>query len=190
MSPITHLLVGWAVANVTPLKERERALITVAGVIPDVDGLGIVAEVLTRDSAAPLEWWSRYHHVIGHNIGFALVVTAAVWWLSTRRAVVPLLALLSFHLHLLGDLIGGRGPDGHQWPIPYLLPLSDAWQLTWNGQWALNAWPNFVVTGIFLALTFRLALRRGVSPLEMVSRRANTAFVLALRERFGHPLVS
>ena len=118
MSPITHLLVGWAVANTAPLTARDRALVTIAGVIPDVDGLGLVAEVLTRNAETPLDWWSRYHHVLGHNIGFACLVTAAVALLSVRGRVAALLAFASFHLHLLGDLVGGRGPEGYQWPIP------------------------------------------------------------------------
>ncbi len=33
------------------------------------------------------------------------------------EARIPLLVLFSFHLHLLGDLVGARGPDGDQWPI-------------------------------------------------------------------------
>ena len=85
MSPITHLLVGWAVANTAPLSSRDRALVTLAGVIPDLDGLGLVAEVLTRNAETPLDWWSRYHHVLGYNIALAAVVAGAVALL--RRAV-------------------------------------------------------------------------------------------------------
>ena len=63
-------------------------------------------------------------------------------------------------------------------------PCSQRWQLVWNGQWALNAWPNFVITGVALIITFYLAWLRGYSPLEMISVRADTAFVAALRGRF------
>jgi hypothetical protein len=84
-------------------------------------------------------------------------------------------------------LAGSRGPDGDQWPIPYLLPFSHRWEWTWGGQWELNAWPNFVVMGAALALTFYLAWRRGHSPLEMFSRSADKAFVEALRRRFPRP---
>jgi len=45
MSPITHFLLGWIVANTDRLNRRERALVTVAGVIPDLDGAGVVAEL-------------------------------------------------------------------------------------------------------------------------------------------------
>ncbi|OFV98771.1 MAG: metal-dependent hydrolase [Acidobacteria bacterium RIFCSPLOWO2_02_FULL_61_28] len=187
MNPVTHLLVGWTVANATTLTPRERALVTVAGIVPDVDGFGMVTDLLTRNSEHPLELWGRFHHVLAHNLGFGLGVGVAAFALSRRRWVAASLALLSFHLHLAGDLVGARGPDGDQWPIPYLSPFSQDWQLTWTGQWALNAWPNFVITGALLLLAFYLAWRRAFSPLELVSSRADRAFVKTLRDRFGAP---
>jgi len=92
--------------------------------------------------------------------------------------------LLSFHLHLLSDLVGARGPDGDQWPIPYLLLFSKHMQLAWSGQWALNAWPNMVITAGLIGVMLILARQRGFSPLEMVSSRADALFVRALRTRF------
>jgi len=161
MSPVTHFLLGWVTANAAKLNRRERAMVTIAGVIPDADGFGLVAEIATRDSAHPLMWWSEYHHVLGHNIGFCLLVTAAGYAFATRRWLTASLVFLSFHLHLLGDLVGARGPDGEQWPIPYLSPFSAAWQWTWSGQWALNGWPNLVITAAMVATTLWLAWRRG-----------------------------
>ena len=84
-------------------------------------------------------------------------------------------------------MLGGRGPEGYPWPIPYLLPWSDAWQVTWRGQWALNAWPNFAVTGVLLALMLYLAWKRGSTPLECLSSGANESIVRTLRARFGEP---
>src|SRR6476620_2762314 len=123
MSPLTHFLMGWAVANAAPsLAKRERALVTWAGVAPDLDGLGIIAEGLTRTWRHPPTWWSDYHHVLGHNLGFAVIVAALAGIFANQKIKVILLVLISFHLHLLADLVGARGPDGYQWPIPYLLP--------------------------------------------------------------------
>lgn len=185
MSPVTHFFASWLLANAVHLERRERALVTLAGVAPDLDGLGIVPELLTRTSRHPLLWFSEYHHVLGHNLGFALVVGFVAWILSRRkRWMTTILAALSFHLHLFCDLIGARGPEGEQWAIPYLAPFSQRWQLAWHGQWALNAWPNFVITGAALIITFYLAWLRGYSPLEMVSPRTDAAFVATLRSRF------
>lgn len=184
MSPVTHFLASWLVANAVPLERRERALVTLAGVAPDVDGVGIVPELLTRHSRHPLLWFSEYHHSL-HNLGFALAISCVVFFLARRRRwVSAALALGTFHLHLLCDLIGARGPEGEQWPIPYLAPFSEKWQLVWHGQWALNAWPNFVITLTALTAVFCLAWVRGYSPLEMISKPADSALVEALRNRF------
>jgi hypothetical protein len=57
-------------------------------------------------------------------------------------------------------------------------------QLSWHGQWELNAWPNVAITIALLLLTLWLAWWRGFSPLEMISAKADSAFVAALRNRF------
>jgi len=161
MSPVTHFFISWLVASAAPLECRERALVTLAGVAPDLDGLGIVPELLTRNSRHPLLWFSEYHHVLGHNIGFALTVCAFVLFMAReKRWLTAGLALFAFQLHLFCDLIGARGPEGEQWPIPYLAPFSQRWQLVWHGQWVLNAWSNFVITLAALAATFYLAWLR------------------------------
>jgi hypothetical protein len=150
--------------------------------MPDVDGLGIVAEYLTRNSRHPLEWFSNYHHSL-HNLPFAIAVAAVSFALATERWKTAGLVFLSFHIHLLEDLVGSRGPDGYQWPIPYLMPFSRACELSWRGQWALDAWPNFAITISLLLATFYLAWSRGFSLLEMVSLKGDAALVGALRKR-------
>ena len=218
MSPVTHFFAGWvlACASPVPLRRREKALVVAAAVAPDLDGLGIIPELLTRHSSHPLLWFSEYHHSL-HTLAFALVCTIAAFLVDgplTRRKMSPhelgsassasrlemrsspphlarplhpwitaLLVFVSFHLHLLCDLVGARGPDGYQWPIPYLKPFSNAAQLAWHGQWALNGWQNFVITGVLLLATFWFAWKNGASPLELVSTPANRAFILSLRQR-------
>jgi inner membrane protein len=186
MSPITHFFMGWAVANMVPsLTKKDRAFVTWASVAPDIDGLGIIADKLTQNSSHPTDWFGEYHHVLGHNLGFALVVAVVAAIFAKHKIKLTLLVLFSFHLHLLADLVGARGPDGYQWPIPYLLPFSNRLQLTWSGQWALNAWPNIVITGGLLAIALIFARQRGFSPLEMVSAKADAAFIRVLRNRFS-----
>jgi inner membrane protein len=149
MSPVTHLLTGWVVANCTPsLKSKERALVTLAGVVPDIDGLGAIPDLLTRNSTQALSWFSLYHHQL-HNLAFGLIGAGVCLAFAKHRLTTGLLALLSFHLHLANDLLGARGPDGYQLPIPNLLPFSHTVQLSWKGQRELNVWPNFVITIFF-----------------------------------------
>ena len=187
MSPITHCLTGWALAHTAKLNRRERGLVTLAAIIPDADSAGVLVETLTRHSAHPLLWWSQYHHVLAHNLAFALLVAAAAFGLARQRWKIACLALASFHLHLLADLVGARGPDGEQWPIFYLWPFTSACRLSWSGQWGFNAWPNFLLTAILLSLTLYLAWRRGYSVLELIWPRLDRVFVGALRRRFGQP---
>ncbi len=186
MSPVTHFFIGWLVANTAKLDKRDRALVTVAGIISDADSLVIVADLLAGKSE-PFRWYGEFHHVLTHNIGFAFLVTLLGFMLAKRRWITTFLVFISFHLHLLGDIAGSRGPDDYQWPIPYLWPFSNSFQLVWEGQWELNAWQNVVITGIVIALTLFFAWKRGYSPLEMISATADAIFVRTLRQRFGNP---
>lgn len=187
MHPTTHILTGWCLAELVPsLTRREKAAIPIAAAVPDLDGLGVIAELATRDSEHPLLWWTEYHHILGHNLLFA-VAFAAIAGAVCRSARAGALSFVAVHLHILGDILGSRGPDDYQWPIPYLYPFRDEPQLVWAGQWYLNAWPNFVVTALLLVVTLFLAWRRGYSVVGLFSGRADRAFVEALRQRFGVP---
>jgi inner membrane protein len=134
MNPVAHFFTGWVFANCFDLEQRDRALITLACVAPDVDGLGVIPELLTRNSSHPLLWFPLHHHSL-HNLTFALVIAVLVFALAAQKWKTGLLALLSFHLHLFEDVLGSRGPDDYQWPISYLAPFSSSLQLAWRGQW-------------------------------------------------------
>jgi inner membrane protein len=115
VNPITHALTGWCLAECAPsLTMRERAVVVVAAVAPDLDAFG------------------GYHHILAHNLMFAgFAATAAA--IITRRARPAVLAFVAVHLHIVEDLIGSRGPDGWDWPIAYLWPVGDV-ELRWSGQ--------------------------------------------------------
>ncbi len=185
MSPITHLFISWQFANMAELDGRDRALVTASGIIPDLDGLGIAVDLILKDTSYSTDLWTRFHHVLGHNIGFCLMIALVTLCFARRRVMTTALVFFTFHVHLLCDLLGARGPDGFQWLIPYLAPFSGEWQLMWEGQWALNAWPNFAVTAAALILTFYIAVKKGRSPLGLISLKADQAFVTALRKRFS-----
>ena len=185
MNPITHLLLSWVVADSSDLDKRERMAVALSGVIPDIDSFGIIAEQLTKESEQPLLWWSDYHHILGHNIGFGILVTIIVFIIAKKRWKAMSLSLFCFHLHLLCDIVGAKGPDGYQWPIPYLLPFSNDIQFVWKYQWAINAWPNVVITIAALVITFYYAWKHGHSVLEIISKKVDLMFVRTLQNRFG-----
>ena len=213
MSPVTHFFAGWVLACASPiaLTRRERALVVSAAVAPDVDGLGAIPELLTRGSSHPVLWFSEYHHAL-HTLAFAILCTLGAFLgagpLAKRRkrsgesgssaakqnsplqcakpghpGITAFLVFVSFHLHLLCDLAGARGPDGYQWPIPYLRPFSNVLQFTWHGQWALNAWQNFALTGFLLLATLACVSKVGATPLQLVSRRWDAEVVKAVQKR-------
>ena len=187
MSPVTHALVGWAVACSVPLNRHERGLVTLAAIIPDLDGVGILVDFVSRHSGSPTDFRGTDHHTLGHNLSIGVICAVVVFMLSQRRWITTALVVVSFHLHLIGDVLGARGPDGDQWPIPCLFPFTDSIQWVWSGQWPLNAWPNFLITGGFLVFTLYIAWRDGISPLALVSATGNQKLVQALRARFGDP---
>jgi len=45
MSPITHLIGSWLVASVVTDHPRDRKLVTLAGILPDADGLGLLVDM-------------------------------------------------------------------------------------------------------------------------------------------------
>jgi hypothetical protein len=183
VNPITHLLVGWTVAEPILAARRDRALVALAGLAPDVDGAGILLDLASgRHPSAGA--YATYHHVLAHNLAAGALVALVATALATRRAACGALALVAFHLHLLGDLVGSGGPGGSLWTLTYLYPFSDQ-TFVWPGQWELNAWPNLLITALLLVAAGIAAVRRGRSPLELASLRADTALVAALRSRFG-----
>lgn len=184
MSPVTHFLISWSFANLGSLSKMEMTAVTVAGVAPDLDAAGIVADLGTRASTHPVNLYGKYHHVLGHNALFCVIVAGVCALLARKKSKVFLLAVLTFHVHLLCDLAGSRGPDGNQWPIAYLFPFTSQLELVWGGQWALNGWPNFAITIAALVLCFWFAWNRGFSPLGIFAKSADERFVETLRRRF------
>jgi inner membrane protein len=185
MSPVTHFLASWALASFPRLQRRDVALVTFAGVAPDLDGLGVIPELLTRHTSHPLEWFTRYHHLLAHNLPFAILVTVAVLALSQRRWLTASLAFVAVHLHFLMDVLGSRGPDGYNWPIPYFEPFSSRVQIAWSGQWALNSWQNVLITCGLLVLILIRAVQISRSPLEIFSPAADKQVVAVLRQRWS-----
>lgn len=181
MNPATHFLTGWVIANMDHLERRDRTLVTLAAVVPDMDGLGIIPDIMYGSQAGP-SLFQQFHHVVAHNIFFGLFLVLGGYALSKKKGLSAFFILISFHLHLLGDILSGRGPDGAVWPISYLYPIiKSSW--FWPGQWELNAWPNILITAALLGTTLYLVLRKGFSPVSIFSLKADETVVSAIRSR-------
>lgn len=187
MSPITHFTVSWSVAETVGRTRRERLCITLAGMLPDLDGAGLLVDLTNRVLGRPESFWSEaLHHVLFHGLLGAAVTVVAAMLLGCRRIIALLAVMLTFHLHLLCDVLGSRGPAPDEiWPIRYLAPFSDAGSFAWPGQWPLNAWPNVVLTCVLICWIGMRAIKTGVSPFSLLSTRLDAKVVKALRARWA-----
>jgi len=188
MSPAAHGLISWWVANVRPLSRRDRLLVFLTGMAPDLDGLSIVAG---------LDAYLRWHHVVCHNLLFGLVCFALTAVLAQERRACVLLGCLSFHLHLASDYFGSGGWDGrhvHVWVLPYLYPFVGGWDgptfvgpaWYWNPrQWPLSSLINVALSLVGLAGMIYTGVRLNRTWFEFVVPRFDEGFCQALRHWFG-----
>ncbi len=183
MSPVTHLFASGVVAAYTTDNLRDRRLVTIAGVIPDADGLGIIFDIANGSfSHGNLFYYPKYHHWILHGLPGALLCSFLLAAFAQRKWRVLGLAFLVFHLHLLCDFVGSRGPTPDDiWPIFYLGPFSQTPMWYWKHQWALDAWPNRIFSAVLLFWSLALAVRLGDSIVGVFSRRADEVVVAVLR---------
>lgn len=183
MSPVTHFLFGWTVFERAFASRRDKALVVAAGVAPDFDAAGVLADLANRALGLPdSHYFESFHRMLGHGLAAAIVLAVGAALLAERKGRMAVLAFLCVHLHFLCDVVGSRGGDAADlWNIYYLAPFSRAWEFSWRGQWPLAGWQNLLITAVLLALVFVQAVRRGYSPLVLFSARADAAFVRTLR---------
>lgn len=184
MNPITHALIGWTVSQRVCTNRRDMAIVTIASIIPDLDGLGVLPDFITSGSGNPTTFYSDYHHILGHNITAAVVFSIFAALCAKEKFRVGICSLILYHLHLLCDILGSKGPDGYQWPIDYFYPFYRGLDLTWSGQWQVDAMQNIGITIVFIFLAFKQARDLGFSPLIFLSEKADLAFVETIRARF------
>lgn len=186
MSPVAHFIGSWLVASVATKNPRDRKLITLAGVLPDLDGLGIVIDFAKGTlSAEPTtyHYYHKFHHLLGHGWPAALVICSLLACFATRRFRVFGFCLLTFHLHLLCDLLGSRGPSiADLWPICYSEPIFRHPIWFWKGQWRLDGWQNQIIFGFIFIGALWQSIRLGNSFVEVFSRKADAVFVRVLKK--------
>ena len=191
MSPVVHLIGSWLVASATTNNSRDRKLVTLAGVLPDADGFGIIPDVIGSwysDKECTFYYYQHYHHLLLHGWPGAIAISVLLTFFGRQRWRVLLLCLLTFHLHLLCDLVGSRGPSpGDLWPICYSEPLFRHPIWFWKHQWKLDGWQNQTIFVVFFIASLWLAVKRGYWFIEVISSRLDSAFVKVL-ERWDHHL--
>jgi inner membrane protein len=175
----SHFFWSWLLPWSALAERRDRVIVALAGIAPDVDGLTLLAG---------REAFIEYHHKYTHHFaGAALVAAAALIW-GRRRLATAGFAVAAWGLHLFLDMAGAgeRHEDGtFAYPLPLLWPFSDRPFDPFPWSWPLASWQNLVAMGLALALILRMAVVRGRTPIEVFSARADGAVVTALRRRIG-----
>lgn len=186
MSPVTHFIGSWLVASAAVKDPRDRRLVTFAGIIPDADGLGMVVDTarsLISGQEMTFTFYQKFHHLWLHGWPGALVVALVMAIFARQRARVALWCLVVFHLHLLCDLLGSRGPTlADLWPICYGEPMFRHPIWFWKGQWKLDGWQNQSFFFVLFGLALWISIRRGFSFVEVFSARFDPIFVSVLRK--------
>ncbi|MGH1542733.1 MAG: metal-dependent hydrolase [Arenicella sp.] len=161
-----HLLMSWLSTVELVKHRRERTLIALSGVAPDLDGLGIIVDKLTGST----DYYLRFHHCIGHSLLSAFLIAGiATFFAKSQKKLVGMMSFIIVHLHILCDVLGSKGPDGFQWPVYYLYPIDLDFYLIWAYQWELSAWPNHLVMAVLFALSLYYAVKKKISFIEVIS---------------------
>jgi LexA-binding, inner membrane-associated putative hydrolase len=186
VSPITHILASWSLAEGIALDDRDRALITWCGVLPDADGVGIAADLVNRLlGRSETAWYTGFHHQFLHGLIGAVLLAVLAAGFAKRRLRVLFWGFVIVHVHLMCDLLGSRGSEPTDiWPIHYLAPVSAKLTLYWHHQWALNGWQNVLTTALLIAFAVQRAITAGRSPVSLFSQKAHLAVTGALRSRW------
>jgi membrane-bound metal-dependent hydrolase YbcI (DUF457 family) len=164
-----HAQVGWFLARACRLERRDRRLVAIASMLPDIDAIGILGGY---------RLYFTTHHVWLHNVFAATAFALGAACLARRRVATALLAFAGVALHVVSDGFG-------------LLALTPLWPAS---SWVF--WPNddrywvaaigeILVPALLIAAQVALARREGISVLEVLPRRWEDWLRARWRERFG-----
>jgi inner membrane protein len=184
MSPGTHFLASWIIAAKTTNNLRDCRLVTLAGILPDLDGLGILADMASKAwRHRPTVLYEQYHHYLLHGALGGVLIAVVLAGFARQRWRVALLVLIVFHLHLVCDFLASRGPSPEDlWPIFYFGPFDREPMWMWKGQWRLDGWQNQILSVTLLVWALWLSTNLGHSFIGVFSRRLDDPFVGVLRK--------
>ncbi len=190
MSPITHTLLSWFVGDRALDDDRDKLLVAAAGLLPDLDSAGVVVDLASPQLGGPeTELFATYHHFLTHGLLAALAIPALLCLWAKDRARVFFFGVLVFHLHVVCDIVGSRGIEREDiWPLYYLGPFTREYgEFAVSWQWALNGWPNIVLTMLLLVYVFYRLWQGAASPFLPWAPKLHETLSRTLQARFGAP---
>jgi len=178
MAPQQHLVLSWVLSNLNYDKRRDRIVTTICGIIPDVDGLGVIVDKILGDGS--YNYYFLWHHKAGHNILGLLVIGIITYFICKRRILPVFVGIITYLTHIFFDLIGSGGPDGSIWPMSPFWPFSQ-YEISISWQWSLNDWKNTLITAIFIVIMIVIACKKKRSFLEVFSQRFDRYCINAVK---------
>ena len=174
MNPLNHLQYGWLIANLKDYDLRERRLIMLASILPDLDGLPMALAPILNVlglSALDLDRMQSLHHTFGHNIFFAAIASIILAALARKRRLdIFLVCAATVLLQIVIDNV-----TSDTWPIMYFWPLSKfdfspGNFTSWPYLHLLTVWIIQGTLSVFIwTLTVVIYLRTKRTFLELVS---------------------
>ena len=64
MNPETHLFASWVIGAKTTDNARDCRLVALAGILPDLDGLGIIGDGIAGAMGHRTFFYGHYHHYL------------------------------------------------------------------------------------------------------------------------------
>lgn len=170
MGPGSHLQIGYLIANAASLNTRDRRLVMLAGVAPDVDGVVGIFDIVREGRLLDCSYstFHALHHTFGHNVFFgvfgALLLGAAA---AGAKGRVFWLCLAAMASHYAADAVAADYPLNLLWPlggdmepIPILLGASP---------WVVKYVIQFSLMIVILALCAWMVARTHRTPVEVLS---------------------
>lgn len=176
-----HLFASWLLPWTALAERRDRVIVALAGLAPDVDAPLLL---LWGGKQAFIE----HHHEWTHHLAGAAAAAAAGYALGRDRRRTAAFAGAAWLLHLFLDMAGAgeRLETGaFAYPVPLLWPFSTRPFDPFPWSWPLASWQNAAFMVVLVALVIRMGVVHGRTVVEVVSTRADAAVVAACRRRFG-----
>ena len=167
----THIMSGWCVGNLFRLTAGERVFCMIAASAADVDA---VSRLFGEEA-----YWN-WHHVAGHNLAFAVLLSTGLALCSTHRLKGYFVYLALAHLHLVLDYFG----SGPGWAIRYGWPLFE-WDWQNADAWEFSSWQNRVAALVLLVWVLGIAVICGRTPVELLTPDLDRRVVARLRRLVG-----
>jgi membrane-bound metal-dependent hydrolase YbcI (DUF457 family) len=168
MVPQQHLVLSWVLSNLGYDKRRDRIVATICGVVPDIDGLGIIVDKIRGDGT--YNYYFLWHHKAGHNILFFFILMIITYFICKRKILPVFVGAIAFLTHIFLDLAGSGGPDGSIWALWPLWPFSE-YRVSVSWQWSLNDWRNTLIAAVFIVIMIIIGSKKNRSVLEVFSQR-------------------